>query len=192
MTSDGEIWLQPTTSDATNIYLTASAAGVTGVAICFILPVTSSVVPFLTSAPGNFTVPHGLGATPKLVMVQMTSDGEVWFQPASYDATNIYLTASAAGLTGNFVIWTVAWPVESISIPPTTLMTSTMVTEIPLAPGAPGNFTVAHGLGSMPIVALIRMTSDGEIWYQTARYDATNLYLTASAAGVTGVAEIWS
>lgn len=65
-------------------------------------------------------------------------------------------------------------------------------TEIALAPGAPGTFTVAHGLGVIPRVVLIQMTSGGTIWFQSTRYDATNLYLVASDAGVTGVAEVWA
>jgi hypothetical protein len=190
MTSDGEVWLQPAIADATNIYLSASAPGITGIAICFLAPSGNISVPFPTSTNGSLVIPHGLGVKPKLVMPQMTSDGELWV--TSYDATNIYATGSAAGITGNFIIWTSAWPVETIEIPPTTLDSSTTITEIPLAPSASGNFTVPHGLGFSPILALIRMTSDGEIWYQSVRYDTTNLYLTASAPGVTAVAEIWS
>jgi len=64
-------------------------------------------------------------------------------------------------------------------------------TEVSLAPSAPGNFTVAHGLGRTPVVGFVQMTSGGEIWFQTSRYDVTNLYLTASAGGITGKAELW-
>lgn len=65
--------------------------------------------------------------------------------------------------------------------------------EIALAPSAPGNFTVAHGLGATPSYALIQMTSGGAIWFQSAtRYDGTNLYLVASDAGITGYAEVFS
>jgi hypothetical protein len=64
--------------------------------------------------------------------------------------------------------------------------------EISLAPVAAGNFTVAHGLGVIPRAVLIQMNSAGAIWFQTARYDATNLYLVASDGGLTGFAQIWA
>lgn len=55
-----------------------------------------------TSAPGNFTLAHGLGRTPHAVLIEMTAGGAIWFQtsPARYDGTNLYLVASDAGLTG--------------------------------------------------------------------------------------------
>lgn len=62
---------------------------------------------------------------------------------------------------------------------------------IALAPTAPGNFTVAHGQSATPIYAIIQMTSGGEIWFQTPQYDATNLYLVASDAGITGNAIVF-
>lgn len=62
---------------------------------------------------------------------------------------------------------------------------------VALAPSAPGNFTVAHGLGVIPTAAIIQMTSTGAIWFQSATmYDATNLYLVASDTGLTGVARV--
>jgi hypothetical protein len=64
-------------------------------------------------------------------------------------------------------------------------------TEIALAPGAGGNFSVAHGLGSTPGLVLIQMTSGGAIWFQTTRYDATNINLVASDAGLTGYAIVF-
>jgi hypothetical protein len=57
-------------------------------------------VPLLSPAGGNFTIPHGLGTTPTCVLIQMTSLGAIVFQPTRYDATNLYLQASAGGLTG--------------------------------------------------------------------------------------------
>jgi len=65
------------------------------------------------------------------------------------------------------------------------------VTPVPvsvaLAPSAPGNFTQAHGMSRAPIAVLISMTSGGAIWLQNPTgFDATNLYLAASDAGVTG------
>lgn len=65
-------------------------------------------------------------------------------------------------------------------------------TEINITSSAPGDFTVAHGLGITPRLVLLQPTSGGAIWFQPAlRYDETNLYLTASDAGVTAIAEAW-
>lgn len=61
------------------------------------------------------------------------------------------------------------------------------VTKVALAPGAAGNFQIAHGLGRAPQVVLFEMTSGGTFWLQSpTSYDATNLYLVASDAGITG------
>jgi hypothetical protein len=62
------------------------------------------------------------------------------------------------------------------------------ITEVAIAPSSPGDFTVAHGLGAAPTTVLIAMTSGGQVWFQTTRFDATNLYLVASDAGLTGFA----
>jgi hypothetical protein len=126
-------------------------------------------------AAGNFTVAHGLGALPGLVLLQMTSGGEIWFQSARYDGTYLYLTASAAGLTCTASLWM-----------------SGATVEVPLAPGTPGNFTVAHGLAAVPALVLVQMTSGGEIWLQSPlSYDGTNIYLTASAGSIAGNAIVF-
>ena len=64
--------------------------------------------------------------------------------------------------------------------------------QLNAAPGAAGNFTLAHLLGRTPVGALIQMTSSGAIWFQSsAMYDNTNLYLVASDTGVTAKVQIW-
>ena len=63
---------------------------------------------------------------------------------------------------------------------------------VSLAPSAPGNFTVPHLLGRVPVGAVIRMTSSGTIWFQTSTdVDGTNVYLVASGLGVTGKVILW-
>jgi len=63
---------------------------------------------------------------------------------------------------------------------------------VSLAPNAPGNFSVAHLLGRTPVGAVIQMTSSGSIWFQASlMFDATNVYLVASAAGITGKVQVW-
>jgi hypothetical protein len=54
-------------------------------------------IPFVTSAGGNFTLPHTLGVVPGSVVFELTSVGSVWFQPTRFDANNLYLIASGAG-----------------------------------------------------------------------------------------------
>jgi hypothetical protein len=64
------------------------------------------IVALAPSVGGNFTVAHGIGHTPTAALIQMTSAGVIWFQaPTSYDATNLYLTASDGPLTGNAIVF---------------------------------------------------------------------------------------
>ncbi len=57
-------------------------------------------------APGDFTVQHYFGHTPKGVALRLTSGGAVWFQsPTDMDATNLYLVASDAGVTAKVLLW---------------------------------------------------------------------------------------
>lgn len=136
--------------------------------------ITLSLTP---GAPGNFTVPHGQSSAPSLVLIQMNSGGSIWLQrPVSFDGTNVYLAASDAGVTGT-AICVFAAPSATLS----------------LSPGAPGNFTIAHGQSVAPALVLIQMNSGGAIWLQSPiSWDALNLYLTASDAGITGKAYLWA
>jgi hypothetical protein len=70
------------------------------------LPTPTAVSVSSTANPGNLTVAHGLGRTPILVILQMTSDGIIRFQsPTKYDSTNVYLSASDSGLTCDLLLW---------------------------------------------------------------------------------------
>lgn len=128
-----------------------------------------------TSAAGNFSVAHGMAAAPRLALIQMTSGGKIWFQAARYDATNLYLVSSDAGVTAKVLVYSVS-----------------PAAEVALAPGAPGNFDVAHGLASVPAIVIVQMTCGGEIWAQSPVADATNLHLIAADGGLTGFAELWA
>jgi hypothetical protein len=65
--------------------------------------VPSGVPPTLVTIPatvlGNFTVAHGLGASPAAAIQAMTSAGTIYFQHPAFDATNLYLTADAINRT---------------------------------------------------------------------------------------------
>jgi hypothetical protein len=65
----------------------------------------NATIPFSTTAPGDFTLAHNLGIIPTTVIFQFTDGGTVWFQPMRYDATNLYLVASDAGVTGVVIIY---------------------------------------------------------------------------------------
>ena len=55
-----------------------------------------------------------------------------------------------------------------------------------------GSFTVPHLLGRKPVGTILLMTSSGSIWFQPSTlFDAANLYLAASGAGVTAVVQVW-
>jgi len=62
-------------------------------------------IPFTTTAGGPFTLPHTLGVVPGAVIFEMTAGGVVWFQTTRFDANNLYLVASAAGLTGYAIVF---------------------------------------------------------------------------------------
>lgn len=189
MTSDGEVWLSPNSwgalYDETYIYLDANAGGLTCTALIWMTGATVEI-PLAPTSPGPFQVPHGLGATPALVLIQMTSGDEIWLTPNSwgalFDDTYIYLDASTGGATGNAVVWLARpYPVVVES------------TELSLAPTSPGPFQIAHGLSITPDLVVVQMTSEGEIWLQTPiSCDETYIYLEASAGGITGIAEVWA
>ena len=65
-------------------------------------------------------------------------------------------------------------------------------TQVALAPGSSGNFTVAHGLSTTPKAVIVQMTSGGAIWFQTVLFDQTNIYLVGSDPGVTGIALVYA
>lgn len=182
MTSGGSIWFQtPLKFDVANLYLSASDGGITGIAIIFAITADGEVA-VTSPGIGNFTQPHGLGVVPGLALFIPTSIGAIWFQsPTSFDAANLYLVSASAGVTGL---------VELFKIPPT--LTVSSFVKVALTPSVGGNFTVAHGLGNVPKVVMIRMTSGGAIWLQSTPYDAVNLYLVASDGGITGEADVWT
>jgi hypothetical protein len=65
----------------------------------------TAMIPFTTTAPGNFTLAHNLGMTPVTVIFQFTNGGTVWFQTVRYDETNLYLVASDTGVTGFAIVY---------------------------------------------------------------------------------------
>jgi hypothetical protein len=129
-----------------------------------------------STAPGNFTVAHGLGTLPTLIEIVPTSSGAIWGQTSFVDGLNVYLVASDAGVTANVMVYT-----QDIATDVVPLVSSATLT---VSSPNYGPFTVAHGLGQVPALVEILPTSLGFLW-MTAAPDATNLYLAASDEGVT-------
>jgi hypothetical protein len=105
-----------------------------------------------TSAPGNFTVPHGLFVTPQAVDIQMTSGGQLWFQGTPYDSTNLYLVASDAGVSANAACFLEGAPessVEAFSLSSITLVPPNGGTTyaLPITPlNTAGSFYFVNGV----------------------------------------------
>ena len=64
--------------------------------------------------------------------------------------------------------------------------------SIPFTTSAPGDFTLVHNLGMTPNTVIIELTSGGGIWFQSIRFDETNLYLVASDSGLTGEVTVFA
>jgi len=58
-----------------------------------------------TSSGGNFTVANNLGYSPSFAVIQMTSLGQVVFQPTRWDINFFYLNGASGGLTGYIEAW---------------------------------------------------------------------------------------
>ena len=100
MQTGGAVWFQPELYDGSSLFLVASAPGLAVKIQCWrVAP--DALVPLAPADPGDFSVAHGLGVTPVLTLVQMTSAGAIWQDTPEADATNLHLTASAEDLTGN-------------------------------------------------------------------------------------------
>lgn len=108
--------------------------------------------------------------------------------------TGFYYQASPVGATsGDALIGKVTTSATVVTaVTQSTRLFGQGGTMVALAPATPGNFTVAHLLGRVPVGVQLRMTSGGVIWWQSPTdVDATNLYLVASDAGVTGKVILW-
>jgi hypothetical protein len=100
-----------------------------------------------------------------------------------------YNLTGSAGATGDAYLGGVT--TDSTHVVAVVLATK-LYGSVPLAPTAPGNFSVAHGLGRIPRGASLQMTSSGAIWFQSPTdMDGSNLYLVASDSGVTAKVILW-
>ena len=92
--TDGDAFIGTVTTDQTRVTAVVKATGL------------FSRIPVTTPAAGNFSFAHNLGRVPLGALIYLTSGGALWFQsPTMFDATNLFLVASAAGLTAQVEIW---------------------------------------------------------------------------------------
>lgn len=182
-TTNGGLWGQATFADATNLYLVSTDTGVTATVLIYEqtvagLQVVTPAKTLLVSSPnfGNFTVAHGLGEKPSFIEILPTSFGFIW-ETAVPDATNLYLGASDEGVTVKISLY----PAVTGAV---NLVGPAVITNVTTS--APGLFQFAHGLLSTPTRIEILMLSSGAIIAQTPNFDATNVYLDASDAGLIG------
>jgi hypothetical protein len=161
--------------------------GFNGLISGFVLSPSSSLVPGITA---GVLFAQGVGYAP-------TTAPTLAPAPASqtsylfYNSTSgFYYQSSAVGAqSGDALVGVVTTSASAVIA---VQQATPLYGAVRVAPGAPGNFTVAHLLGRVPICAIIQMTSGGAIWFQTpASYDGVNLYLVASDAGVTGKVIVW-
>lgn len=111
-TSLGAIEGQDPLFDGTDLFLWASAPGETAV-IKVYAPVTGALniaAPATTlgvtsPAPGSFSVPHFLTATPSRVEILMISDGAIVADTPAFDGANVYLIASDVGRIAKVLVY---------------------------------------------------------------------------------------
>jgi hypothetical protein len=163
--------------------------GLNGLVSGFQLSSSNSLYPTLTNgilyanglryAPSSISIPPAPASATSYLFFQQ----ENWPPSYYYRSTLSPLNAGDAFLG---IVVTNSTQVTSIT------QATNLFGQISVAPTAPGNFTVPHLLGRVPIGAQIRMTSTGAIWWKSPTdVDAVNLYLVASDAGVTAKVQVW-
>jgi hypothetical protein len=163
-----------------------AALGVNGLVNGFTLGTSSSLIPSITAgmlfAQGSRYAPAlapGLGPAPAATTSYLFYNSATGFY---YQVSPVAANAGDA-LIGQIV--TNATAVTAVT-PGAKIFGQLAVS----APGA-GNFAVQHLLGRAPLGAVIQMTSNGTIYFQTTMYDATNVYLASSTGGLTANVLIW-
>ena len=163
-----------------------SDIGVSGVASGFGLSSSATLIPGVASGVVYAQGMRSAQTSPTPPPAPATATSFLWWNSAS----GFYFNSSGiAGSSGDALIGTVTTNATSV----TSVSNVTKICGlISVSATAPGNFTVGHQLGRAPTGATIYMTSGGAMWFQPAAlFDATNLYLTASDAGITARIQVW-
>ena len=153
----------------------------------FLLSTSSTLVPGITAgslyAQGAGYAP---ATAPTLPPAPASQTSYLFYNSVS----GFYYQAGAVGATaGDALIGVVTSNASAVIA---VQQATPLFGAVSVASSAPGNCTVPHLLGRVPVCAVIQMTSSGAIWFQSpTSYDGTNLYLVASDAGVTGKVIVW-
>lgn len=181
----GDVQTAVTAAGSVSAFL--SDVGISGVAAGLGLSTSATLTPVVATgtlyAQGkrfNFATAPAPGAAPA------SSTSYLWYNSTS---GFYYNTTGTAGTAGDALLGIVVTSATAV----TGVTSATKIYgAVALAPTAPGNFTVAHLLGRAPAGVALRMTSGGQIWFQSPTdLDATNLYLVSSGATVTGKVIVW-
>jgi len=167
----------------------AGDLGLNGVVSGFQLAASSSLYPGLSSgvlyANGSRYAP----TNPTLSAAPAGSISYLFYQQENWPNSYYYRPVLAALSPGDAFIGVVATNATQVT---SVTQATPLFGQIAVAPAGPGNFSVAHLLGRVPVGAHVRMTSPGAIWWQSPTdMDDTNLYLVASDAEVTAKVQVW-
>lgn len=159
--------------------------GVNGVASGFALSASSSLTPGLTAgvlyAQGQRYAP---ASAPAIAPAPANAASYLFYNSAS----GFYWQASAAGAAAGDAL--IGQAVTSATAVTAVTPATKIFGQVALTASGAGNFTAQHFLGRKPAGISLLLTSSAAIWLQPAPYDATNLYLSASAAG-SAIALLW-
>ena len=163
--------------------------GLNGLVSGFQLATSNSLYPSVTNgilyANGSRYAP----TDPSLDAAPASATSYLFYQQENWPSSYYYRTVLAALNPGDAFIGVIV--TNGTQVTNVTQATS-LFGQVPVAPTAPGNFTIPHLLGRTPVGAHIRMTSPGAIWWQSPTdVDGVNLYLVASDAGVTAKVQVW-
>lgn len=161
-------------------------AGLSGIVSGFTLSTSANLTPGLSGGVLYAQGARFAPVTPAPGAAPASSVSFLWFN----SATGFYFNLTGAPATAGDAY------LGSLTTDSTHVIAVAGATKIngriAVIAGAAGNFSLNHNLGRMPMGAVIYMTSGGALWFQSATlFDATNLYLTASDAGITASIQVW-
>ena len=163
--------------------------GLNGVVSGFELATSNSLYPNVANgilyANGSRYAP----TDPTIDAAPVNATSYLFYQQENWPSSYYYRPVLAALAPGDAFLGVIV--TNGTEITNVTQATS-LFGQIPVTPSGPGNFTVPHLLGRLPVGAQVRMTSPGAIWWQSPTdMDNINLYLVASDAGVTAKVQVW-
>jgi hypothetical protein len=161
--------------------------GCNGLVSGFVLSTSSTLVPGITS---GVLFAQGVGYAPATAPTLGPAPASQTSYLFYNSTSGFYYQSSAVGAqSGDALVGVVT---TSASAVVAVQQATPIFGAVSVAPSASGDFRVPHLLGRVPVCAILRMTSPGSIWFQTAtRYDGSFLYLVASDSGITGEVVIW-